>query len=200
MSNTIENHEEYYSLSFADLDLSHQTFSGIEFDSCTFTNCDFSETTFDRCKFIDCGFEKCNLSLARLGYSRFVDITFTSSKLVGVDWTKAQWPNILPDSPISFHSCILNDSSFFGLSLPELKLTECKAHDVDFRESKLNEATFDYTDLTSSLFNNTDLTSASFVEASNYDIDINFNRVQKARFTRYEATRLLESLGIELVD
>ena len=101
---------------------------------------------------------------------------------------------------ISFTKCIINDSSFFGLNLPEIRIEECKAHDVDFREADINSAILDHTDFSHSLFNNTNLSSASFIESTNYDIDINFNNVRKAKFTRYEAVRLLESLDLELVD
>ncbi|MET4695204.1 pentapeptide repeat-containing protein [Endozoicomonas lisbonensis] len=200
MNSFKDDETEYYLVTFQDEDLKNKDIKYIEFDSCSFINCDLSESTFEKCKFIDCLFDKCNLSLVKITYSRFLDVSFTNSKVIGVDWTKATWANICPSSPISFRKCIINDSSFFGLVLPEIIIEECKAHDVDFREGSFREGQFDYSDLTRSVFNNTNLTSASFLEASNYDIDINFNNVKKARFTRYEATRLLESLDIELVD
>ena len=191
---------EYYSVVFEDIDFSKRDINNIEFDSCTFINCDFSESTITKCKFVDCSFKKCNLSLVKFNCTRFLDITFSNSKAIGVDWTKATWSSILPSAPISFTKCIINDSSFFGLDLPEIVIEDCKAHDVDFRETNLKKGVFDYTDLTNSIFSNTNLSLASFVESSNYDIDINFNNVKNAKFTRYEATRLLESLNIELVD
>ncbi|WP_461535256.1 pentapeptide repeat-containing protein [Spongorhabdus nitratireducens] len=200
MSKPIENHAEYDSEAFNDIDLSNSRLTDIEFDACTFINCDLSETVFEKCRFIDCLFDKCNLSLARLDHSRLLEVSFRNSKLIGIDWTRVDWPQILPAAPVSFHSCILNDACFFGLSLSELIMEDCKAHDVDFREGAFVKAVLNGTDLTNSLFNNTDLSAASFIEAANYNIDINFNNVKGASFSRYEATRLLESLGIELVD
>jgi len=44
------------------------------------------------------------------------------------------------------------------------------------------------------------LTGTDFTEATNYNIDIYFNEIKRAKFSRYEAVRLLNSLGIELVD
>ena len=54
--------------------------------------------------------------------------------------------------------------------------------------------------LSNSLFSNTNLTKAKFSGAINYDININRNKVEKASFSRHEAVRLLDALGINLVD
>ena len=55
-------------------------------------------------------------------------------------------------------------------------------------------------DFANSLFNGTDLSGADFTEAINYQIDVNRNKIKGAKFSRYEAVSLLESLGIELID
>ncbi|WP_062267470.1 pentapeptide repeat-containing protein [Endozoicomonas arenosclerae] len=199
---TAFNHDsnEYLSQTFDGVNLSNQELQDFEFDDCTFTGCDFSEATFEKCRFIDCVFQKCNLSLAQLRYCRFNDVSFQECKLVGVDWTKADWPTLALPSPIHFDQCILNDSSFFGLHLAEIRLRECKIHNADFTDTDLNHGEFCYSDFTGSTFARTNLENSDFTEASQYDIDINNNRVQGAKFTRYEAARLLSYLGIELVD
>ena len=79
-------------------------------------------------------------------------------------------------------------------------MTECKAHEVDFRNGSFRDSEFSYTDFTLSLFGKTDLTGADFTEAVNYDIDIFDNKIEKAKFTRYEAVRLLNCLNVELLD
>jgi len=94
----------------------------------------------------------------------------------------------------------MNDSTFMGLSLNEIVIAECKAQEVDLREGSFCDADFSYTDFTNSLFNETNLSGSDFTEASNYQIDINYNNVKGAKFSRHEAVCLLESLGIELVD
>ncbi|EKO3726303.1 pentapeptide repeat-containing protein, partial [Vibrio metschnikovii] len=122
------------------------------------------------------------------------------SKLVGVDWTKATWPVYHSDFELSFKRCILNDSSFFGLTLNELVFDECKLHDVDFREGNFARSTMTYSDFSHSLFMRTNLQGVDFSESTAYSIDVLENNVKKAKFSRYEALSLLESLGIELVD
>ncbi|MEQ8485804.1 MAG: pentapeptide repeat-containing protein [Pseudomonadales bacterium] len=182
------------------IDLSTSTCDGREFEDCRFEECNFTETAFATCRFLDCTFEGCNLSLARVDGCGFSDVAFEDCKLVGVDWTTARWPNLALKSPLRFRSCILNDSSFFGLELPELVLDACKARSVDFREGSFPGARFCFSDLAGCLFNRTDLSGADFTDATDYDIDVNFNQVRGARFSRQEALRLLDHLGIELVD
>ena len=119
---------------------------------------------------------------------------------MGIDWTRAAWPRLVFSTALQFRHCILNDSSFFGLPLDEIVFEACKAHDVDFREGSFCGASFVESDLTHSLFGKSNLTRADFTDASNYDIDIFNNRLSQAKFSRYEAIRLLNSLDIELLD
>ncbi|WP_339673544.1 pentapeptide repeat-containing protein [Dasania marina] len=191
---------EYWSEHFKGLDFSAQAITAIDFEGCTFKGCDFSEATFNKCNFVDCEFINCNLSLVNIAYSKFSEVYFRESKLIGVNWTKAWWSGLLLSSPIKFYRSILNDSSFYGLAMKDLVLEECKAHDVDFREGDFSCSNFTYTDLSGSLFSNSNLSGADFSEASNYDINIYQNAIKQAKFSRFEAVRLLDSLEIELVD
>ncbi len=195
-----ENEDEYLSKRFNSIDVSGSTITDKEFEDCTFTECDFSDVLFDKCKFIDCHFVKCNLSVVKLSYSKFSDVVFEECKVIGVDWTKATWPNLTTFAQVKFHKSILNDSSFYGLEMEELVLEDCKVHDVDFREGNFNEADFSGTDFLHSVFGKTNLTSANFAESTNYSIDVYDNRIKGAKFCRFEAVSLLESLEIELVD
>lgn len=87
-----------------------------------------------------------------------------------------------------------------GLYLREIIMTECKAHEVDFREANCMEGNFSHTDFTGSLFNHTNLHKADFSEASNYDINVLLNEVKKAKFSLPEAVNLLKGFDIELLD
>jgi uncharacterized protein YjbI with pentapeptide repeats len=198
--NPEDKKSEYWSETFTGLDFAGLEISSKEFDGCTFRDCDFSEATFTRCNFVDCEFTKCNLSVVKLEYSKFSEVTFHESKLIGINWTRVSWPRLVFSSPIKFYKCLLNDSSFFGLELQEIVIEECKAYHVDFREGDFSRANFTYTDLSGCLFGNSNLSAADFSEATNYDIDIYQNVIKGARFSRFEAVRLLDSLEIELVD
>lgn len=191
---------EHYDQEFIDHSLSRHNFDEELFDGCTFAGCDFSESTFTRCTFRDCRFVSCNLSVMKIGYSRFVDVVFEECKVVGVDWTRGQWPRLELGSPLIFKHCVIDTSSFYGLHLKGCVIESCRAHDVDFRSADLSDADFSATDLLNSLFASTKLVRANFVSAINYTIDINNNPIKQAKFCRHEAVCLLESLDIELVD
>lgn len=195
-----DEEDEYYSKNFNDLNLSSKEINSKVFENCTFNECDFSEAIFNNCKFVDCMFIKCNLSVIKIITSKYTDVSFDECKVIGVDWTKALWPDISLSSPLKFQNCIISDSSFFGLSLRKIVIQASKAHDVDFRESDLGEADFTKTDFSNSLFGKTNLASADFTEACNYLIDVYDNEIKNAKFSRYQALGLLDSLGIELVD
>jgi len=197
----INDSQHYYqNLNFKDINLSLKTIEAKEFDNCTFSACNFTETKFQKCKFYECTFNKCNLSLMTVLNSSFFDIVFENSKAIGINWSNAAWPRIKVNSPLQFYKCVLNYSSFFGLCLREIIIVECNAEEVDFREADCTNATFTHTDFTKSLFSKTNLTKADFTEATNYNIDVFLNEIKKAKFSLPEATSLLRSLDIELID
>jgi len=191
---------EHFSQVFNGLNLSYKKIESTIFEDCTFNKCNFSEAVFSESKFIDCEFSKCNLSIVKVEFSKFSGVVFDECKIIGVDWTTASWPDIKLCSQIKFYKCIISDSIFFGLNLAEIVIEECKAHNVDFRDGDFSDSGFSYTDFQGSMFNQTNLSGANFIEAINYNIDINFNNIGKAKFSRYEAIKLLDSLDIELVD
>lgn len=193
------NKTDFYSQIFSAENFNKKIISGKEFDGCSFKSCDFSEATFSNCKFTDCHFIACNLSILKVDNSIFSDVEFVDCKLIGVNWIKACWRGLTLGIPLKFKRCLINSSSFFGLTLTNIVIDQCRAHDVDFRKANLSGASFSHTDLTNSIFNNTNLMGANFNEAENYDININNNVIKNASFCRYEAVRLLEHLGIKLI-
>ncbi|BBB23649.1 pentapeptide repeat-containing protein [Isorropodon fossajaponicum endosymbiont JTNG4] len=174
MENVITSKEEFYSQEFANISLSRKELTGKEFDCCVFNSCDFSEAIVRNCKFSNCKFVNCSLSLLSTINSKFLEVEFQECKMLGIDWTKAYWRGLVLGSQLQFKKCLINSSSFYGLNQAGITIEACQAHDVDFREANFNLAT-------------------------NYDININNNIIRTAKFCRYEAVRLLESLGIDLI-
>jgi len=191
---------EYYGSHFIDLDFSKREMASKVFEECEFKRCDFSAAALTQSKFVDCTFLECNLSLAKVKASKFSGVEFNECKAVGINWTAAAWSKLITAAPLKFRKCILHDSSFFGLTLVDFVIEECKARDVDFRETNLSDALCCHTDFTGSLFSRTNLSGADFTDAIHYDIDVLNNEIKGAKFSRYEALRLLDSLEIELVD
>lgn len=187
-------------LQFSKLESNGLTFENIEFEECLFSHCQFSDTQFRRCKFINCTFEQCNLSMVVWSYSRLSEVEFTDCKLVGIDWTKADWPVYRRDAELVFTRCIMNDNSFFGLAMHGLKLLDCKLHDADLREGDFTDAIMTGCDFSHALFLRSNLTKADFSDSTDFNINVLENTINGATFSRFEALALLESLGIELVD
>jgi len=171
-----------------------------EFVDVKFVKCSFQDSAFVDCKFINCTFNNCNLTMLGVDRSQFSNVVFEECQAVGINWTKASWDKKGFFRSIHFHGCTLNYSSFFGLKLPKMKMTDCVAHEVDFGQADVTDGIFTGTDFGGSIFMQTTLTSANFVGASNYHIAPLHNVLKKAKFSLPEALSLLHGLEITLVD
>jgi uncharacterized protein YjbI with pentapeptide repeats len=171
-----------------------------EFHECTFVHCSFVETVFQACRFNNCSFVHCDLSLFQVPGCLFSATRFEDCKVVGVDWTQADWIGTRIGDPIGFWRCALSHSTFIGLNLSRLQVVDCTAKNVDFREADLSGANFGATDLSESLFSDTDLTEADLSCARNYSIAPGRNVLTRARFSLPEAMALLYGLDIDLVE
>lgn len=194
---SIEDDQQYEGEQVARFVAQERRFSGVDFTACVFDHCAFTECTFYRCSFTDCQFRACDLSLAKVHGSRFTDVRFAASKLVGIDWTKAG------DAVISklflsvhFDDCLLSYASFYGLTLPRARFVGCTAREVDFRSTDLTEADCTGTDFGGSKFHHTNLTKADFRRATANTIDPTANTITKARFSLPEAVALLSGFDI----
>ncbi|MFD0710793.1 pentapeptide repeat-containing protein [Paenibacillus sp. GCM10027626] len=172
----------------------------VRFYDCTFVNCNFSETRFVDCKFSSCTFESCNMNMIEVLDCEFSDASFTDCKLLSVNWTEAVWPKIRRERQLRFERCVLNHSTFIGLSLPKIVMVDCLAKNVDFREADLSESELRLTDFAESLFSDTNLMAADFSNAANYAIDPAYNKINKAKFTMPAAISLLYAMDIEIVE
>ncbi len=191
--------KEYSGEVFSGLDLKGKAVTSKQFRDCIFKNCDFTGAVFRFCEFRDCCFESCNLSLVKLNGTLFAGTSFKDSKLVGINWTEAYWPAIKLSCPLQFDNCLLNDSTFLGLSLDGVRISSCKARDADFRDADLSKADLTRTDFTGALFGGTNLTGADLTRATGYAIRISDNRLKDAKFSLPEALALLYCLDIKIV-
>jgi len=190
----------YYLKTFAGMDVAGQSLKEIEFEACTFINCDFSAATLRGLRFIECTFSDCRLNHVKLPSSRVRSVSFERCALVDINWTTLEWSRLSSAAEVSFRDCTVNESVFFGLNMDQLLMQGCKAHGVDLRETSLKKADLSYTDFNGALFGRTNLTAADFTESTAYDIDVLNNVMTGAKFSRYEAVRLLSGLDVEVVD
>jgi uncharacterized protein YjbI with pentapeptide repeats len=200
MAQLIEDESQFYMKKFSELKMSNRTLTGSTFEECDFKSCDFSGVTLVKCKFVNCGFVDCNLGNVKVPESKFRNVSFNQSKVIGVEWNKATWPAFPQFPHLQFHQCVVSNSSFYGLNLAGLVLVDCAAHEVDFREGNFSRGNFSHSDLARSLFSKTCLAEADFTDALNYDVDVRDNEIRWSKFSRIQAVRLLYSFDIELVD
>jgi fluoroquinolone resistance protein len=183
----------YYQEKFTGVVLSGAALKEVTFEECQFKHCSFVDCKFEKCRLLNCKIDGCILSAADIVNSRFVDIAFTNSKVIGVDWVRAQYIR-----EISFESCQVNYSSFRLLKLPKIKMVACEAKEADFTETDLTEGIFIGTDFERSLFSKSILIGANFTGAKNYFIDARINAIKKAHFSLPEALSLISALGVVL--
>jgi fluoroquinolone resistance protein len=170
-----------------------------EFQDCVFLRCSLAQSILRRCRFVNCIFQECDLSLIQVPGSRFTSTRFEKCKVIGINWSAADWPRTGLANPLGFVDCALSHSTFMGLSLPAMEIRDCVALDVDFREADLSRANFAGSDLDQSLFANTNLSQADLSRARNYHIDPAQNTLKQARFSLPEAMSLLHSMDIVIV-
>lgn len=200
MARPLDDGISYNDQSFRGLNLEGLRLIDSEFHDCRFASCSFAESVFLSCRFVACVFEECDLSLVQVTGSSFSACRFVDSRVIGVDWTRADWSGVSLGQPIGFERCALSHSTFIGLSLSGIQIKDCVAADVDFREATLSKADFSNSDLDQSLFVNTDLSQADLCTARNYHIVPEQNILKGARFSLPEAMSLLFNMDIDLVE
>jgi len=184
---------EYYDECFEGI-IHNQAITSKLFEECTFINCNFSHATLKSCKFRYCKFIRCNLSLVNITSCAFVDIQFSECKIIGVNWTYCE----LLWMPIIFHKSNISQSTFMGLKLQSVTISDCIVRECDFRECDLSKAMLTENDFHNTLFGKTNFSHADLTNSINYVIDIRENQLKGAKFSLPEAITLLHSLEIEL--
>lgn len=94
MSSSRLDQTEYSGKVFEKLDLEGGGLQGLSFYECRFVKCNFANAKLAQCRFDNCSFVGCNFSLVNIRGSSFREVAFSSSKLLGIDWTTARWPSV----------------------------------------------------------------------------------------------------------
>lgn len=187
----MESPTSFEDMNFKTLD--NISLEGREFVSCAFTGINFTELRLKKAKFIECSFKECNLSNVDLMACSFRDVDFDQCKLVGVNWSA-----LSSIFELRFHDCHMDYSVFQELKLPNTIFEKCLLRDADFHGSDLRKARFTESDLSSCFFSRCNLEGADFREAKNYSLNLNDNKVRKAKFSLPEAVELFRHFEIEV--
>ena len=94
----------------------------------------------------------------------------------------------------SFTECILDLSTFHGMSLKSTPFDSCRLVKAEFTETNLRDARFGNCNLEYCRFEECNLQGADFSSAYNYAIDPEKNQLKKARFSREGVVGLLRKI------
>jgi uncharacterized protein YjbI with pentapeptide repeats len=143
---------------------------------------------------MECEFENCNMSMAKLTKTVLRDIRFRNCKMLGLHFDNC---NELGMS-VYFDNCNLNHSSFYRTKLKKTIFRNLKLHEVDFTGCDLTGSVFENCDLMGATFESTIIEKADFRTSFNYSIDLEKNRIKKARFSLAGIAGLLDKYDIEI--
>lgn len=193
MTNNITYHELK---EFRDINYSGKTMRKRAFNKCKFVGCNFYKSDLRDNSFEDCLFDNCDFSMADVDGTGLRNISFNNCKILGVNFTKCSRFMF----SFSFENCIIDYSTFFGTKLKKTQFIKCSLKEVDFSEADLSSASFNQSDLSGTKFSNTILEKADFRYAVNFDIDPEYNKLKKARFsvTQLEGLLYKHQLDIDI--
>lgn len=163
-----------------------------EFEACTFIKSDLSNSDFSYTNFIDCKFIDCNLSMMKVNSSSFRNISFDRCKLLGVNFSDCN--DFL--FSVGFKDCILDYASFSNKKMIKTKFLNTSLKEVSFLNTNLTGSLFEDTNLDRAVFSNCILKEANFLTATNYAIDPELNKLEKAKFSLSGSVGLLSKYKI----
>lgn len=189
-------------------EIAGEVYSGIEYNGnviensqfvdCVFENCSFYETEINNCAFKGCTFINCSIVNCRYKYTMAINNKFKKSVLLGVNWSDLMISNAVFMPFNKMEDCTLKYCVFYGLKLKKFDFENSNIVEGIFEECQLQESKFKGCNLKGTTFNNNNLTGADFREAKGYGIELENNRLRKAKFSFPDVITLLDSLGIEV--
>ena len=165
-----------------------------EYEYCKFINCDFSNSTLSYNKFIECEFINCNLSMTELFETSFRNTSFKDSKMIGLKFDNCNEFAL----DFSFENCILDYSSFYKMEIKKTSFKNSQLHEVDFTECNLQGSLLDNCDLNMARFVDSIIEHVDFTTAYNYSIDLELNKIKKAKFSLMGLSGLLDKYDIDI--
>jgi len=84
------------------------------------------------------------------------------------------------------------------MKLTKMQFHDCSLIDVNFEKTDLSDSVFHNCDLSQANFFQTNLYKTDFRTAFNYEIDPEFNKMKKARFSNVGLAGLLKKYEIEI--
>ena len=168
----------------------------VAYAECVFEQCQFVDAVLDNLRLVDCVFTNCTVRNVEFRGCAVANVVFRDCDVVGLDWSEVRKYGVGRPLLAEMRGCTLKYNTFVRVKLPRADFSASRIFDCFFQECELREAVFAEADLRNTVFQGCDLRKADFREARSYAINIEDNRIAKAKFSLPEVVGLLGSLDI----
>ena len=184
---------------FREKNFESEIFSKYRLYDCEFINCSFKDCTLEDVELSNCYFKACDLISLEFKNSIVRNIVIEESNLIGTNWSHLVNTNAGYSNPIDkLTASFLKYNSFFEMTLKNTDLSSNTYQDCIFSDSNLSMSSFKGSQFNETQFIACDLSCVDFRDARGYMIDMNTNRIKKAKFSYPEVQNLLNFLDIEI--
>ena len=200
-------------------------FTGEKIENGSFLNCDFSGTdltgtTFIGCQFYDKAtqrganfkrailrdacFINCDLTMADFRNASALGIEIKDCRLQGADFRETSFMNMITTRSW-FCSAIISGSNLSYANFTRVILEKCELQNNRWLGVVAPGATFSGSDLSGGEFASFDwsvvnVTQCDLCEAELGDLDVRRQDLEGVKLDRYQASQLLERLGISVIN
>ncbi|NFH60775.1 pentapeptide repeat-containing protein [Clostridium botulinum] len=186
----VEN-EKIKGLKFRD-----EIISNREYIDCEFYNCNFVDVEINNCIFKECTFYNCTMNNVIFKFSTMKNATLNESEFIGINWNTLKGDSFSAGPINKVRKCFFKYNNFISMRLNIFNFSGSKFQESLFEECDLIDANFKDVRFESTQFIQCNMTRADFREAYGYIIDIQSNKLKKAKFSFPEVTNLLSSIDI----
>ncbi|APQ78153.1 pentapeptide repeat protein [Clostridium botulinum] len=170
--------------------------SNREYIDCEFYNCNFVDVEINNCIFKECKFHNCTMNSVIFKFSTMRNATLNESEFIGINWNALKGDSFSAGPINKVRKCFFKYNNFISMRLNNFNFSGSKFQESIFEESDLIDANFKDVRFESTQFTQCNMTRADFRGASGYVIDIQSNKLKKAKFSFPEVTNLLSSIDI----
>ncbi|MEQ8155382.1 MAG: pentapeptide repeat-containing protein [Clostridiaceae bacterium] len=181
------------------LKLRNETISDTKYIDCEFYNCDFIDVEVDNCLFKDCKFYNCTMNNVTFKYTSMKNAILDNSAFIGINWNTLKGDSRTFEPIYSAKECFFKYNNFILMNLNKFKFSGSNFQESFFEECDLRETDFKDVRFQNTQFTQCNMTKADFRGATGYVIDIQSNKLKKARFSLPDVLTLLDSIEV-LID
>ncbi|MGF7217689.1 uncharacterized protein YjbI with pentapeptide repeats [Spirosoma lacussanchae] len=187
---------EYFSQLFDQPDQLPDHWYDQEFEQCTFRKLDLSQQVLARSNFTNCQFDTCNLAGCNVKNTKFDDVHFAHCRLSQVDFSFCNTFAFHVD----FEECQLDYTVFLGRNLKKTRFVDCSLKEAHFLKCDLTGAVFKHCNLELAKFGENNLTQADFSTSYHLRMNLDDNKVKKAKFSLHNLPGLLTRYDLTIIE